>query len=144
MTTAPLTLNHHTLLITAYDRSIRQGEGWESQALCASANPRLSPEWWFSDKPSDINRAKDICESCPVKGRCLSEARDRREEYGIWGGVRFSAAQLCRRGHDQSVHSIVVSATRRCGICYRMAQQARDYSKRKRRNVATTPTADVG
>ncbi|MEY9944726.1 WhiB family transcriptional regulator [Kitasatospora sp. GAS1066B] len=32
-------------------------------------------------------RAKAICWSCPVRGRCLALAMERKEPEGVWGGL---------------------------------------------------------
>lgn len=34
----------------------------------------------------EINRAKAVCFACPVRGSCLAEALDVKEDWGIWGG----------------------------------------------------------
>lgn len=44
------------------------------------------PDLWFADTPSDVERAKALCEGCPVRSACLAGAIDRREPTGVWGG----------------------------------------------------------
>lgn len=44
------------------------------------------PELWFAEHPVQIERAKELCRSCPVVTECLAAAMDRREPYGVWGG----------------------------------------------------------
>lgn len=34
----------------------------------------------------EIQRAKAVCASCPVRPSCLAFALDTRQAYGIWGG----------------------------------------------------------
>jgi WhiB family redox-sensing transcriptional regulator len=46
-------------------------------------------EVFFSEDLYDIARAKHLCGTCPVKARCLDEALDRREPWGVWGGELF-------------------------------------------------------
>ena len=49
---------------------------------------------FFDDRPSQIAKAKAICEDCPIKRPCLKFALEHREAWGIWGGVGY--AQLRR------------------------------------------------
>ncbi len=44
------------------------------------------PDLFFAESPADVETAKALCVSCPLRARCLSEALDRREPWGVWGG----------------------------------------------------------
>jgi WhiB family transcriptional regulator, redox-sensing transcriptional regulator len=44
------------------------------------------PDLWFADTPTDLERAKALCESCPVRRQCLAAALQRAEPWGVWGG----------------------------------------------------------
>ena len=44
------------------------------------------PDLWFSDSPADLERAKALCATCPVRRECLAGALRRREPCGVWGG----------------------------------------------------------
>jgi WhiB family redox-sensing transcriptional regulator len=44
------------------------------------------PDLWFAEAPGDVDRAKALCEGCPVRLACLAGALDRREPTGVWGG----------------------------------------------------------
>lgn len=69
----------------------------ESQKPCEAA---ADPDAWF---PEDGNRGKnarlnfaakvkeisDLCATCPIAQQCFEDAIERREAYGIWGGVLF-------------------------------------------------------
>lgn len=44
------------------------------------------PELWFAESPDDVERAKSLCVGCPVRAQCLSEALERGEPWGVWGG----------------------------------------------------------
>lgn len=44
------------------------------------------PDLWFAEAPADLERAKTLCASCPVRARCLAAALDREEPWGVWGG----------------------------------------------------------
>jgi WhiB family transcriptional regulator, redox-sensing transcriptional regulator len=48
------------------------------------------PDLWFAETPSDVEQAKLLCTDCPVRQMCLTEAKDRREPWGVWGGELFA------------------------------------------------------
>ncbi len=47
------------------------------------------PELWFAESPTDVERAKSLCGSCPLQAMCLAAALERREPWGVWGGELF-------------------------------------------------------
>jgi WhiB family transcriptional regulator, redox-sensing transcriptional regulator len=47
------------------------------------------PELFFAESPRDVETAKRLCASCPVRQSCLAGARERREPWGVWGGELF-------------------------------------------------------
>jgi WhiB family transcriptional regulator, redox-sensing transcriptional regulator len=59
--------------------------------LAAAGNNGLpcwssDPDLFFAESPADIDRAKAICQDCPVRRQCLASALQRREPWGVWGG----------------------------------------------------------
>jgi len=44
------------------------------------------PDLWFAEAPADLEHAKTLCASCPVRAQCLAAALDREEPWGVWGG----------------------------------------------------------
>jgi WhiB family redox-sensing transcriptional regulator len=42
---------------------------------------------FFSELKSKVAKAKAICDSCPVKQKCLEFALSNEEEFGIFGGT---------------------------------------------------------
>ena len=62
--------------------------------LTAFAAPRhetvpcrtYGPELFFAESPADVERAKSLCQPCPVRAACLAGALERREPWGVWGG----------------------------------------------------------
>ena len=44
------------------------------------------PELWFAESPADVEDAKALCRSCPVREACLASAIARHEPWGVWGG----------------------------------------------------------
>lgn len=49
----------------------------------------LDPEVFFAESPADVEYAKSLCGTCPVKDACLTGALERREPWGVWGGELF-------------------------------------------------------
>lgn len=47
------------------------------------------PELFFADSPEDVEYAKSLCQTCPVRLECLNGALERREPWGVWGGQWF-------------------------------------------------------
>ncbi|WP_037680238.1 WhiB family transcriptional regulator [Streptomyces albus] len=47
------------------------------------------PEVFFAESPADVEYAKSLCQSCPLREACLAGAKDRREPWGVWGGELF-------------------------------------------------------
>ncbi|MFT4008438.1 MAG: WhiB family transcriptional regulator [Nocardioidaceae bacterium] len=47
------------------------------------------PELFFAESPTDVELAKELCVTCPVRVACLAGALERREPWGVWGGELF-------------------------------------------------------
>lgn len=61
------------------------GHGPHEQLPCRVNDPEL----WFAESPADVEQAKALCLSCPVREMCLDGALERREPWGVWGGELF-------------------------------------------------------
>jgi len=81
---------------------------WRELAACRS----VDPEWFFPIGKTglaigEIERAKAVCASCPVRERCLTFALDTRQDFGIWGGLDEEERRLLHRKrraeHDHAV-----------------------------------------
>lgn len=57
---------------------------WMAKALCRVA--QIPTAIFYEDQ----EKARDICEHCPVAHDCRTYAFETEERYGIWGGVSFS------------------------------------------------------
>lgn len=55
------------------------------------------PDLWFAEHPADLERAKTLCGGCPVRGRCLAEALQRAEPWGVWGGEILERGAILAR-----------------------------------------------
>lgn len=61
---------------------------WWRTAACRDAEPELFfPISATAASRAQVQRAKLICASCPVRLECLRYALDNRQEQGIWGGL---------------------------------------------------------
>ncbi len=95
--------------------------GTSSDIPCQQEDPEL----WFAEKPEDVEFAKALCHTCPVREACLDGALERREPWGVWGGELFlSGAVVARkkpRGRPRKDAASVEAAT----IAFASAQAAR-------------------
>ncbi len=62
-------------------------------ARCADGNGNLTP-LFFSDHVVDIARALAICATCALAAQCLSDAIERDEPWGVWGGELLSGGRI--------------------------------------------------
>ncbi|KAA1250120.1 WhiB family transcriptional regulator [Mycobacterium simiae] len=60
---------------------------------CHGGNPDL----WFAETPADLERAKTLCASCPIRSQCLAAALERAEPWGVWGGEIFERGAIVGR-----------------------------------------------
>lgn len=58
---------------------------------------RSDPELYFAESPADVEFAKALCHSCPVRVDCLAGALERREPWGVWGGELFVSGVVVPR-----------------------------------------------
>jgi WhiB family redox-sensing transcriptional regulator len=55
---------------------------------------REEPDLWFAESPTDLERAKALCASCPIRLACLAVAVHRAEFAGVWGGHIFDRGRI--------------------------------------------------
>ena len=69
-------------------------EDWTPRAACRAAQPDQ-----LFVRGAEQNKAKQVCQGCPVRTECLAEALDNQIEWGVWGGMteRERRALLRRR-----------------------------------------------
>lgn len=66
-----------------------RGTDWRDLALCAIHPDK---DLWFppGDSPryaEQVEKAKRICQACPVIWQCATWATERQEPHGVWGGL---------------------------------------------------------
>ena len=54
-------------------------------------------ELWFAESPADVEFAKTLCRTCPVRDACLAGALARQEPWGVWGGELFVSGVVVPR-----------------------------------------------
>lgn len=47
---------------------------------------RHPADLWFAELPVEVEEAKSLCGSCPIRRDCLQGALQRSEPWGVWGG----------------------------------------------------------
>lgn len=67
-----------TELIDRNEQAARAGDG----IPCRENEAEL----WFAEVPADVEFAKALCRTCPVRTECLAGALQRSEPWGVWGG----------------------------------------------------------
>jgi WhiB family transcriptional regulator, redox-sensing transcriptional regulator len=66
---------------------------WPADLPCQVQDPRL----WFAESPTQLEKAKDFCQTCPVRLVCLCGALTRQEPWGVWGGEIFERGVIVAR-----------------------------------------------
>lgn len=72
---------------------------WRLRAVCSDKAGSLL-ELFFSSQRRDIEAAKRICRTCPVRVECLMDALATGDRWGVRGGVsapkrRRAAKNMC-------------------------------------------------
>ena len=71
---------------------------WRESAACRFLDTELFfPIGKAGGAIAEIQRAKAICASCPVRRPCLTFALDTHQGYGIWGGYDEDERRLLLR-----------------------------------------------
>jgi WhiB family redox-sensing transcriptional regulator len=76
--------------MTSADRAARDRNApdWREEAACHDADPELFfPEGTSGPALLQVDQAKRVCQSCPVRQPCLSFALRLGLPPGIWGGA---------------------------------------------------------
>jgi hypothetical protein len=69
---------------------------WQNKGACRGSERNI----WFSQRGENkaIQEAKRICNTCPIKQKCLEYALYWNEQYGIWGGLTVRERRKHRIG----------------------------------------------
>lgn len=66
---------------------------WQDDAACRNADPAI----FFPETKHTNIAAEKLCESCPVRLKCLVFAIENKIEHGIWGGHGLTARRRIKR-----------------------------------------------
>ena len=79
---------------------------WRRNAACTSHHPELFfPIGTAGPALAQLERARQICRSCPVRLECLEWAIDVGADDGIWGGLSEQERQSLRRRRRAGRHT---------------------------------------
>ena len=71
---------------------------WREDIACRDADPDLFfPIGTAGSELHQVEKAKRICRTCPVRTRCLSWALDQAVSSGIWGGTTEDERRAIRK-----------------------------------------------
>jgi len=70
---------------------------WMAQGNCSNKPPEL----FFPSDGAGVEKAKNICASCPVKQTCLEHALSHRINHGVWGGCSERQRRRIRKERRQ-------------------------------------------
>jgi WhiB family transcriptional regulator, redox-sensing transcriptional regulator len=74
------------------------GVSWRDDAACRDADPDLFfPIGKAGPALSQIDQAKRICRTCPVRRPCLAWALENGVGAGVWGGATEEERRVLRR-----------------------------------------------
>jgi WhiB family transcriptional regulator, redox-sensing transcriptional regulator len=71
---------------------------WRNNAICRDTDPDLFfPVGTTGHALVQIDRAREVCDQCPVKTECLEFALETNQDSGIWGGTSEEERRTIRR-----------------------------------------------
>ena len=89
---------------------------WLDQAACAPRNRAHDLDWYSTDKDEKY-AARAVCmNSCPVRRECLQDALDKKDIWGIHGGVDDSVVRRTL-SVDSNGDPTVRTRLPRCPFC---------------------------
>ncbi|HQV57606.1 MAG TPA: WhiB family transcriptional regulator [Ilumatobacteraceae bacterium] len=96
-----------TAPITQRSAELRSGAPLDSDyatAWMADGNCRLyDPAVFFPSDGVGVDRARKICQGCPVAEQCLEYALEQRIEHGVWGGCSERERRRILKRRKQAV-----------------------------------------
>ena len=66
---------------------------WHRDAACRG----LDTDIFFPERGELITQATSVCKGCPVRVECEAQARDQKEDQGIWGGLSAHERRLRKK-----------------------------------------------
>lgn len=89
---------------------------WQKDGACRGI---LTDKFYSDREPETEAAAKRVCAGCPVRESCLADALERRDQYGVWGGLNAKERmllvnKLLRRGEIKPVSPRPSPAVEKC------------------------------
>ncbi len=102
-------------------------------ASCADLPPDVVDTYWFPEEGSPTSgvMAKKICAACPVQQMCLAGARERREEFGTFGGETTAERRSWLRRNTTGLGNAARQIDRETLVAMGAAHAAGEGSKRQ-------------
>jgi WhiB family transcriptional regulator, redox-sensing transcriptional regulator len=86
------------MVMTAGRMLASQDYRWRDRAACRNSHPELFfPIGSTGDALAEIDAAKAVCRSCPVRRECLAFSIETNQESGVWGGMSEDERRALRR-----------------------------------------------
>lgn len=82
-----------TDVMTPHSQPTREVRSLDAARLLPCQQEDAS-DLFFSERPADLEAAKDLCRTCPLQQACLDGALARHEPWGVWGGSIFAAGEI--------------------------------------------------
>jgi WhiB family redox-sensing transcriptional regulator len=83
--------------------SDRDDTGWRNRAACRDSDPNLFfPVGSTGVALEEVQAAKALCRTCPVRAECLAFALETNQEAGVWGGASEEERRQLRRNRHSA------------------------------------------
>jgi WhiB family redox-sensing transcriptional regulator len=92
---------------------VEHADDWMLRAACNGVPPDL----FFSDVREEIDRAKAICATCPVRADCDEYAQMIRPAYGVWAGFDATERRNLKRRRVRAARTASSPPSGRCPGC---------------------------
>lgn len=73
-------------------------EDWREAAACRDLDTAV----FFPETDDEVDAARAVCASCPVRDACLEFALVTRQDDGIWGGLTETERRRLRRRRQEA------------------------------------------
>lgn len=87
---------NHAEILNIFDRA-----AWKRDALCGQLGAGFADEF-YPEKGGSTKLAKTVCKKCPVVKECLTDALERGDRYGVFGGTSPQERQKLLAGRTAS------------------------------------------
>ena len=117
---------------------------WMADAACRTY-PTI---WWFPERGQEVERAKTICYTCPVRLDCLNYALNIPGIVGIWGGTsgkerrdigKPNRPKPIRHGTTTGYHQHLARKEAACTACLQANREATRRRAARRRLIKAAP-----